>query len=45
MIPGTVGIWMIVAEAGGDCTATALAGQDEDLVGTEEERGQECWDV
>jgi hypothetical protein len=45
MIPGTVGIWMIVAEADGDCTATALAGQDQDLFGTEEERGQECWDV
>jgi hypothetical protein len=45
MIPGTVGIWMIVAQAEGDCTATALAGQDQDLVGAEEEGGQECWDV
>jgi hypothetical protein len=45
MIPGTVGTWMIVADADGDCTATALAGQDQSAVGTEEEGGQECWDV
>jgi hypothetical protein len=45
MIPGTAGTWMIVAAAEGDCGATALAGQGGDAVGSEEERGQECWDV
>jgi hypothetical protein len=45
MIPGTAGTWAIVADAEGDCTATALAGQDQGVVGTEEEGGQECWDV
>jgi hypothetical protein len=45
MIPGTAGTWMIVAAAEGDCGATALAAQGGDAVGSEEERGQECWDV
>jgi hypothetical protein len=45
LIPGTAGTWMIVADAEGDCTATALAAQDQSGVGTEEEGGQECWDV
>jgi hypothetical protein len=45
MIPGTAGSWMVAAAAEGDCGATALAGQGGDAVGSEEERGQECWDV